>query len=137
MKKRAYEKVILGIELIGFLAVLAIIWLDEFVDVPSLYFGATKTPPRPEEYWFETISVVILGATVVSGTLWVLRRLRYLERFVRVCAWCRKALVNDVWVSFENYVKIRHGVKSTHGICPICRANAATLRSDAFVNSRH
>src|SRR5215470_2943515 len=100
MKNHAYEKVILAIELVGFLAVLAIIWLDEFVDVPFLYFGAAKTPARPQEYWFETISIFVLGTAVVIATVVVLRRLRYLEKFVRVCAWCRKVLVDESWLTF-------------------------------------
>ncbi len=59
------------------------------------------------------------------ATLWVFRRLRFLEDFIRVCAWCRKVEVAEEWVSFEDYMKVRHDVKSTHGICPECRANAS------------
>jgi hypothetical protein len=124
MKYHAYEKIILAIELVGFLAVLTIIWLDEYVDVPFLYFGAAKTPARPEEYWFETISILVLGAAVFIATLVVLRRLRYLERFVRVCAWCRKVLVDDTWLTFEDYMKRQYDVEPSHGICPTCRARA-------------
>jgi len=32
--------------------------------------------------------------------------------------------VDDEWVSFEQYLKRELDVKSTHGICPTCRANA-------------
>lgn len=121
MKLRTYEKVILTVEMLGFFAVLAIIWLDEFMDIPALYFGAAKTPPRPEEYGFESLSVFFLAVIVVSTTFWIFRRLRYLEEFVRVCAWCRKVLVNEKWVSFEEYMRIQHAVDSSHGICPVCQ----------------
>ena len=57
-KQHTYEKVILGLELIGFGSVVAILWLDEYVDVPFRFFGAPKTPPRPQEFWFETIAVL-------------------------------------------------------------------------------
>jgi hypothetical protein len=126
MTIRTYARAVLTIELVGFFAVLAIIWLDEFVDIPFRYFGATKTPPRPEEYWFETLSVLVLAIAVVSATVFVLWRLRYLEKFIRVCAWCRKVLVDDRWVPFEDYMKMRHDVIPTHGMCPECRENAAT-----------
>lgn len=132
MKLRRYEKVILAVELIGFFAVLAIIWLDEFVDIPSLYFGATRTPPRPEEYWFESIAVFFLAVVVVSSTFWIFRRLQYLEQFVRVCAWCRKVLVNEQWVSFEEYMKTQYDVHSSHGICPDCHGRLSKAsHSDA------
>jgi hypothetical protein len=47
--QRAYEKVILLLELIGFAGVLLLIWLDEYADIPFRFFGALKTPPRPQE----------------------------------------------------------------------------------------
>ncbi len=124
-KQHTYEKFILALELIGFAAILAVIWLDEYLDVPFRYFGALKTPPRPSEYWFETICVLVLATAVVSATLWVFRRLRFLEHFIRVCAWCRKVEVDGEWVSFEQYMRRQHDVKSTHGICPECRAGAS------------
>lgn len=44
-------------------------------------------------------------------------------RYLTVCAWCRKArTVDGVWTTFEQYVSQRDGTKSTHGICPECRA---------------
>jgi len=125
MKQHAYEKFILSLELLGFGAVLLVIWLDEYFDLPFRYLGAPKTPPRPQEYWFETMAILLLAIAIVSSTLWVFRRLRVIERFIQVCAWCRKVNVGDEWVSFEQYLKRQHDVKSTHGICPACRASAS------------
>ena len=124
-KQRRYEKLILLLELIGFGGVLFLIWLDEYLDIPFRYLGALKTPPRPQEFWFEACAVLFLGIAVVAATLWVFRRLRFLEDFIRVCAWCRKVEVAQQWVSFEDYMKLQHDVKSTHGICPECRAGAS------------
>jgi hypothetical protein len=125
MKQHAYEKFILSLELFGFGAALLVIWLDEYVDVPFRYFGAPKTPPRPQEYWFETITVLLLATAIVIATLWVFRRLRIMEHLIQVCAWCHKVNVGDEWVSFEQYMKRQHDVKSTHGICPGCRSSAS------------
>ena len=113
-ESHTYEKIILAIEVIGFSILLAVLWLDEYLDVPFRFLGARKTPLRPQEFWFEAI----------AATLWVFRRLRVLESFIQVCAWCRKVNVDDEWVSFEQYLKCELDVKSTHGICPTCRANA-------------
>jgi hypothetical protein len=127
-EQHRYEKVILGLELIGFAAVMAILWLDEYVDVPFRLFGALKTPPRPQEFWFEALAVLLVAIGVVLATLWVFRRLRFLENFIQVCAWCRKVNVGEEWVSFEQYLKREHDVKSSHGICPTCRAEASMLK---------
>ena len=131
-KQRIYEKLILLLELIGFGGVLLLIWLDEYVDIEFRYLGAPKTPLRPQEYWFETCAVLLLGTVIVLATLWVFRRLRFYDDFIRVCAWCRKVEVAEEWVTFEDYMKLQHDVKSTHGICPTCRANALKRRSAAL-----
>ena len=128
-KQRIYEKLILLLELIGFGGVLLLIWLDEYADIEFHYFGAAKTPLRPQEYWFETCAVLLLGTVIVLATLWVFRRLRFYDDFIRVCAWCRKVEVAEEWVTFEDYMKRQHDVKSTHGICPTCRTNASKRRS--------
>jgi hypothetical protein len=120
------------LELIGFGGVLLLIWLDEYVDIEFRYLGAPKTPLRPQEYWFETCAVLLLWTVIVLATLWVFRRLRFYDDFIRVCAWCRKVEVAEEWVSFEDYMKLQHDVKSTHGICPTCRANASKRRSAAL-----
>ena len=124
-KQHTYEKVILGLELIGFAAMFAVLWLDEYVDLPHRLFGALKTPLRPQEFWFEALTLLLIACGVVVATLWVFRRLRILEGFIQVCAWCRKVNLDDNWITFEQYLKREHDVQFTHGICPECRAAAS------------
>ena len=123
-QSHTYEKVILGIELFGFAVLLGVLWLDEYLDVPFRFLGALRTPLRPQEFWFEAITTLLVASIVISATLWVFRRLRILESYIQICAWCRKVNVKDEWISFEQYLKRQHEVLSTHGICPECRANA-------------
>ncbi|MEO6971408.1 MAG: hypothetical protein ABI217_10990 [Chthoniobacterales bacterium] len=132
-KQYTYEKVILGLELVGFGAVIAVEWLDEYVDVPFRYLGALKTPARPQEFWFEALTVLVVAISVVVATLWVFRRLRMLEGFIQVCAWCRKVNLGDEWISFEQYLKRAHDVKSSHSICPDCRATASVRPASAIL----
>ena len=85
-QQHTYEKVILGLELTGFILVVAALWLDEYVDVPFRFLGAAAAPARPQEFWFEALAVVLVATGVVMATLWVFRRLRVLESLVQVCA---------------------------------------------------
>ncbi|MGO9145251.1 MAG: hypothetical protein ACLQDF_02690 [Desulfomonilia bacterium] len=103
-----------------FFIVTIVLWLDEFVDVPYRFLGAPKTPYRPQEYILETASVLIVAIVVIPTTLILLRRVRRVERFLRVCAWCRKVWVDDEWVSFEEYALKKHSLQSSHGICEEC-----------------
>jgi hypothetical protein len=110
-------------EAVLFLIITLVLWLDEFVDLPYLLIGAPETPYRPQEYIIETVSILIVAIVVITITLLILRRTRRLERFLRVCAWCRKVWVDDEWVSFEEYALKRHSLKSSHGICEECVAS--------------
>jgi hypothetical protein len=106
-----------------FLLVTIVLWLDEFVDLPHLLLGSPETPSRPEEYIIETISILLVAIVSITITLILLRRSRRIERFLRVCAWCRKVWVDGKWVSFEEYALKRHSLQSSHGICEECVAS--------------
>ena len=105
-----------------FFIVTIVLWLDEFVDLPYLLLGSPQTPYRPQEYIMETVSILVVAIVVITITLFLLQKSRRLERFLRVCAWCRKIWVDDEWVSFEEYALKRHSLKSSHGICEECVA---------------
>jgi hypothetical protein len=103
-----------------FFIVIIFIWIDEFVDLPNLLLGAPPTLYRAQEFIIETVSILVLALVVISITFISLRRARRIERFLRVCAWCRKVWVDNEWVSFEEYVLKKHSLKSSHGICENC-----------------
>ena len=45
MGKEQLIKRIIWIEITGFFCIIMIIWLDEFIDIPHILFGAMATPP--------------------------------------------------------------------------------------------
>jgi hypothetical protein len=114
------DRLIIAAEAGLFLLVLLVIWLDEFADIPYHFFGAPKTPYRLQEYVIETVSISVAALLVMILTAIALRRARRLQRFLRVCAWCRKVWVDDKWVPFEVYIHQYHSLKSSHGICESC-----------------
>jgi hypothetical protein len=105
-----------------FFIVTIVLWLDEVVDFPNLLLGAPPTPYRPQEYVLETVSILFVAIVVIIMTMIILRRSRRLERFLRVCAWCRKVWVDNEWVRFEEYALKKHSLQSSHGICEECVA---------------
>jgi len=120
LKMRDWE--LIAGEAFLFILVIMVLWVDEFLDLPYLLFGAAHAPYRPQEYILETVSVLFVACAVITITLILLRRARRLEKFLRVCAWCRKVWVDDRWVSFEEYVLKEHALRSSHGICEDCMA---------------
>lgn len=122
MKLRKRDWGIIAGEAGLFFIILIVLYLDEYVDLPYHMLGAPQTPYRPQEYVLESLSVLVVAIIVVMVTFIILRRAARLERFLRVCAWCRKVWVNEKWVGFEEYALKRHSLKSSHGICEECVA---------------
>jgi hypothetical protein len=120
---------IVAAEGLMFCAMLLVIWLDEFVDVPYRFFGSPPTPYRMAEYIFETATCTIVGLIIIGGTILFLRKNEKIERFIRVCAWCRKIRLDDQWIPMESFLEKKYTLKSSHGICLECleKAKAETL----------
>ena len=114
-------KLILAAETGMFGLILTTIWLDEFLDLPKLLLGAPATPYRIEEYLLETILISIVAVIVIVITFMLLQKIERLDRYLRVCAWCRSVWLDDRWVKFEQYMEFQHALQSTHGICEKCQ----------------
>jgi hypothetical protein len=122
MKEPTLSHWVLVLEALGFLLVLVVIAADEFLDVPNLLLGAPATPLRMAEFWFESATVVLLGTAIMLTTLWLFRRIRQLESYVVICAWCNKVRVDNAWVPIAEYLAQRHNETTSHGICESCHA---------------
>jgi hypothetical protein len=120
MKTPSRTSLVVAAEIFVFAALLAVIWLDEFVDMPHLLFGDPPTPYRFAEFATETLACVVVGIATIVGTILLLRRLDRAEQFLKVCASCRKVALDDRWVVFEEYLAKEHALRASHGICPEC-----------------
>ena len=110
----------LALEAAGFLLIIAIIWLDELLDLPRLLFGAAATPLRLGEGLLESVLTLVVGTVVVSITYRAFRRIEYLESLVVMCAWCRRVRAGDEWLPVEQFLERQHHAHTTHGICGSC-----------------
>lgn len=107
--------------IIGYGVILALIWFDDVAHLPLMIFGAESIKGWHEAL-VDSVIVVGVGIPVIVSVRRLVKRLRYLEDFVRVCAWCRKVHYNDRWVSTEDYFNQAMKIQSSHSICPACAA---------------
>jgi hypothetical protein len=112
----------------GFLLIIAMIWLDEILDLPRLLFGASPTPLRPGEGLLESILTLVVGAVVVTITHRAFRRIEYLESLVVMCAWCRRVRAGEEWLGVEQFLERQHNAHTTHGICNACASSISLPR---------
>lgn len=110
---------IAGVELAGFGLILALVWLDELLDLPHLLFGDPPTPVRITEIGLESVGVLVLATVARLLSSRMRRRLAQLERFVVLCAWCRRVRLDDQWLTFEAFLGT-HRAETSHGMCPKC-----------------
>ena len=107
-------------QIVGFGAVVLLLWVDEILDIPAALLGAPPTPVNWRESLFESLGVLILGFLVIRLTRNIFARMRYLEGFLPVCASCKRVRVGSTWVDIEVFVRDRSEARFSHGICPSC-----------------
>lgn len=129
-KKSKLTKVFLY-QNVGFLVIISLGFLDEVIRLSSLVFGNESFI---WEFRRSTVGMLlVLGVwfLVSTSTRRILDRLRYLEKFMRVCAWCHHIDHKGRWMSMEEFLKQGFDTPTTHGICPKCLAEqkAAILKA--------
>lgn len=120
MYKEKVVKRIIVIEIIGFLSVILILWLDELLDLPHWLFGALATPINYFESIFESIVILLLALITIFLTHSILKRLRLLEGLLPVCSFCKSIRHKDQWTPIEQYINQHSAVDFSHSICPEC-----------------
>ena len=100
---------------------MAIIWIDEILDIPYVLLGGPPTPINWRESLFESLIIVIIGMVILQHTYHLLTRLSHLEGILPVCPSCKKIRVDqEFWQDIEKYVHERVKADSLYGIFPDC-----------------
>lgn len=130
MHKEARPRIFLY-QSVGFLAIIALSWLDEVLGLSTLIFG--NHPYLPELHVSTLVMLFTLGVwlLVARATRRALERLRYLEGFMIVCAWCRRIEYHGRWMPLEEFLQQGFDTPTSHGICRECldREKAAAERA--------
>ena len=112
---------VLKVEALGFGLMIVFTWLSELLMIPHYIFGEAFSPNWKRAV-LRTVVVLAIWAWVHWVTRRLINRLRYLEEFLRVCAWCRKMCHEDKWLTTEEYFNSKFETQTTHGVCPECLA---------------
>jgi hypothetical protein len=110
---------ILWVEATAFLLIIVLSWLTEIIRIPHLLYGENFTPNYHRAV-LRTVVILLIWFWVNVATRKLIRRLHYLEEFLRVCGWCRKVSYGNEWIEMETYLKSKFATKTSHGMCPAC-----------------
>jgi hypothetical protein len=111
------------LELLGFALIIALSWANELAGLTRLLLGGEQQNDWRESV-IETIVVIMVAVPVVVRTKRIVSRLHYLERFLRICAWCKKLNRDDEWIPVEEFFERGFETTTSHGMCPDCLARA-------------
>ena len=110
---------ILWVEAVAFSAIIVLSWLTEAVRIPHLLYGESFVPNWHRAI-LRTVVITLIWLWVHLSTRKLLKRLHYLEEFLRICSWCRKVCYEGEWLEMEKYLKSKFATKTSHGMCPAC-----------------
>jgi len=106
-------------QLLSFVMLILIIWVDEVLDLSNLWFGIRPEHPHFYKGCVLTIGVFIIAIITVGNTY--LQQKKIIKGLIIICSRCRKMRVDEnVWQHLDQYVADHSMSKISHGLCPQC-----------------
>ena len=111
---------IVAFEVIAFLLIIMLFWLNELLDLPNRLIGAPVTPINYAESILGTVAVLIVGTIVIYATHKLIKKIKFLEGIISVCSFCNKIRVDQDWVNIDSYISDHSEADFSHSVCPPC-----------------
>jgi hypothetical protein len=105
---------------VGFLTIIFLCYLDELLKLPSLIFSGHALELVYRRPMLQMLLFLAVWLVVSTSTQRLLKRVRHLEEFMRVCSWCRRIDCKGEWMRLERFMEQGFDTPTTHGICPDC-----------------
>ena len=120
MKQTSRLSKVLSYQSFGFLAIIALCWLNSLLGLPSLILEGDLGVSDFRSPVLQMLLILAVWLLVSASTRRNLDRLKYLEEFLHVCAWCHRVDSKGEWMRFEKFLERGFDTAATHGICPDC-----------------
>jgi len=106
-------------QLMSFILLIVIIWIDEVLDLSNLWFG--MRPEHPNFYKGCSLTIVVLSIAVITIGNTYIHQKRLIRKLLLICSNCRKVRINEnEWQHLETYVADQLQSMISHGLCPQC-----------------
>lgn len=126
-KNNTFRSIIL-VEIVGFVLIIAFLWVDELLDLVHVLYGTVATPANYPELLMETILVGCLGTMVVAISMHLEKRIEQLESLFTICISCDKVCVPGAdqslqasWREIDLFTIERVGSHVANALCPECK----------------
>ncbi|MCE9614057.1 MAG: hypothetical protein K8T26_07255 [Lentisphaerae bacterium] len=117
-------------QVLVFLLLLLLVWVDQVVDMSALLFGGQAHPVDLTRGCLESAGVLLAAVIVVGNTY--LQQRRIVSGLLTICSYCKKIrLDTEKWQQIEEYIGKRSPINFTHSVCPPCLERAKKQVDDA------
>lgn len=123
-------------QMLTFVILLLLIWVNELRDISGFYFGESPNDSNIVRGCVLS-AAVLLTAIIAVGNTYVQQK-RILSTLISVCAKCHRVRINqDSWQLIEDYISDNSLLSFSHGLCPNCMAETMqdinSLRGDGEI----
>jgi hypothetical protein len=106
-------------QFLAFLLMLLLVWVNEVLDLSSLWFGTAPAPPNWLRGCILSIGVLVTAIVAVGHTY--IQQKRIIRGLLTVCSYCHKIRIeHEVWEQMDSYLCDHSLAVITHGMCPVC-----------------
>ena len=115
------QRASIALQGLAYLVLIGVIWLDEWLDLPHLFFHAEPTPFRWQEAAFETailLLVAFITATIIRS---LIRRLEQALVYLPFCPACQRVRQDGRWTSLIDFLQSEEGDAIDYALCPTCQ----------------
>ncbi len=106
-------------QLMTFIMLILLIWVNEIMDLSSLWFGVHASDVNLYRGCVLSIGVIVVAIVTVGHTY--VQQKRIITGLLTVCSCCRKIRVDEgLWEQMDEYVSDHSLALISHGLCPHC-----------------
>ncbi len=120
LSKKMITKLTLELQALGYGILIFLIIADETLDIPHNVFGAPATPINWIEAILESSYLVLIASFSLVSTYLFIKRIKFLEGFISICAGCKGIMEKGECISLEQYMAEHSEAQLSHGLCPKC-----------------
>ena len=106
-------------QFMAFAILLLLIWVNEILDLPSLFYDFPAHEPNIASACILSAAVLFSGIIAVGNTY--VQQRRMITGLLTVCSYCHKIRIeHESWEQIESYVTNHSRAAFSHGVCPDC-----------------
>ncbi len=106
-------------QFLGFLILLLLVWVNEFIDFASFFYGAPPQEPNIARACLASAAIIFAAIIVVGHTY--TQQHKIISGMLTICTYCHRIEIDEkVWEYIRKQIEKNQSLNISHGICANC-----------------